>query len=39
MNAGGWMGHYYHSCGWAVLGTVVLGRNAGRHVATLDSWA
>lgn len=37
-NAGGWMGHYYHSCGWAVLGTVVQGRNAGRHVATLDPW-
>ena len=38
-NAGGWMGQYYHSCGWSVLGTAVHGRNAGRHAASLESWA
>lgn len=37
-NAGGWMGQYYHSCGWAVLGTAALGRTAGIQVAALDSW-
>lgn len=37
-NAGGWMGKYYHSCGWAVLGTVVLGRNAGRAAAATEAW-
>lgn len=38
MNAGGWVGQYYHSCGWAVLGTAAMGRTCGRNAAALEPW-
>ncbi len=36
MNAGGWVGPFYYSCGWAILGTVHHGRKIGKNVAALD---
>jgi fumarate reductase flavoprotein subunit len=38
MTSGGWVGPWYFSCGWAVLGTVHWGRKAGKNIAALDSW-
>ncbi|WP_304425791.1 hypothetical protein [uncultured Adlercreutzia sp.] len=35
---GNYRGAFYPGCGWAILTTVVWGREAGKNAAALDSW-
>ena len=39
MNAGGWIGKFYHACGWAVTGTAVTGRTCGENAAKQEAWS